>query len=94
VLPFFVSLVVVLTFTVSRFSRFLVCCWQASIIYSKHELENFFRGLNRAILIDGMLKMLNEILFTDSGWLNKNLRKKKKSREDEEDAEVINNLNW
>jgi hypothetical protein len=50
----FLAVAAVLTFTASRFSRFLVCQWHL-IIYSGHELVKFFRGLNRAILIDGVL---------------------------------------
>lgn len=70
---------IVLTFTASRFSRFLVCQWQL-IIYSGHELEKFFRGLNRAILIDGVLKMLSKISFNDFAWLHEEGIRRRKWR--------------
>jgi hypothetical protein len=48
------------------FRGFLVWQWQL-IIYSGHEFEKFFRGLNRANLIDGVRKMLTKFFVNDSG---------------------------
>lgn len=70
IVPFHTPLHRTTAFTTSRFSRFLVCQWQL-IIYSGHEFENFFFGLNRAVLIDGVQKMLSKIfsnVFDCRNW--------------------------